>query len=157
MSVSMCETIRERIPTHARGELSQAESSELQVHTEACADCRAEVDLARSLFMSRPVPPADLAARVQDAVRFDRRSVHRPWWGLTAAAVAALALGIGFAGDSSVTDVVVPEYAYEVENQGLWLSDDGLVAGAPSLEDLSDEALAQLLDELTVGSAGGAA
>jgi hypothetical protein len=44
-----------------------------------------------------------------------------------------------------------------MEEQGLWLADDGLVAGAPSLEELTDEALAQLLEELSVGSAGGAA
>ena len=114
--------------------------------------------LAGVLFATRPVPPAGLSGRIQDAVRYDKRSVRRPWCGLTAAAVAALALGIGFAGDDpSFTDPIVPEYAYEMEEQGLWLADDGLVAGAPSLEELTDEALAQLLEELSVGSAGGAA
>jgi hypothetical protein len=43
--------------------------------------------------------------------------------------------------------------------QGLspWVSDDGLIAGAPALDDLSDEALMTLLDELGADGSGGAA
>ena len=40
-------------------------------------------------------------------------------------------------------------------DEGVWLSDDGLLAGAPALDGLSDEALLQLLEELVGGSAGG--
>ena len=51
----------------------------------------------------------------------------------------------------------VPGYAYEVEEGDIWASDDGLMAGAPLFDELSDEALLQLLDELALGSAGGSA
>jgi len=158
MSGLKCEIAREKIPLHLGGQLSQDEVSRLEKHLGECPACAAERDLARVLFTTRPAAPMGLVGRIQDAVRYDQRSVHRPWWGLAAAAVAALALGLGFAGDApSSADPVVPEYAYEVEEQGLWLADDGLVAGAPSLDDLSDEALSALLDELSVGSSGGAA
>ncbi|MGY8798283.1 MAG: zf-HC2 domain-containing protein [Longimicrobiales bacterium] len=158
MSVPECEVVREQIPLHMSEQLTPEEVRGLELHVSTCAACEAELGLAGVLFATRPVPPAGLSGRIQDAVRYDKRSVRRPWWGLTAAAVAALALGIGFAGDDpSFTDPIVPEYAYEMEEQGLWLADDGLVAGAPSLQELTDEALAQLLEELSVGSAGGSA
>jgi hypothetical protein len=158
MSVPECEVVREQIPLHMSEQLTPEEVRGLELHVSTCAACEAELGLAGVLFATRPVPPAGLSGRIQDAVRYDKRSVRRPWWGLTAAAVAALALGIGFAGDGpSFTDPIVPEYAYEMEEQGLWLAEDGLVAGAPSLEGLTDEALAQLLEELSVGSAGGSA
>ena len=158
MSVPECEIVREQIPLHMSEQLTPEEVTGLELHVSTCTACEAELGLAGVLFATRPVPPAGLSGRIQDAVRYDKRSVRRPWWGLTAAAVAALALGIGFAGDDpSFPDPIVPEYAYEMEEQGLWLADDGLVAGAPSLEELTDEALAQLLEELSVGSAGGAA
>jgi hypothetical protein len=85
--------------------------------------------------------------------------MHRPWWwGISAAAVAALALGIGMSSDGSEqVESAVPGYAFEIEDGDAWLSDDGLIAGAPDLDALSDEALLQFLDELTVGGAGGGA
>jgi hypothetical protein len=43
-------------------------------------------------------------------------------------------------------------------NEGeIWVSDDGLLAGAPLFDGLSDDALLQLLDELSVESTGGSA
>jgi hypothetical protein len=51
---------------------------------------------------------------------------------------------------------VVPSYGYEVGEGGLWLTDDGLLAGAPSLEGLTEEALMRLLDELSVENGGAA-
>ena len=90
-------------------------------------------------------------------MRYDRTSISRPWWGITAAAVAALALGIGISFDrAEQPESAIPSYAYELEDGELWLSDDGLIAGAPALDALSDEALLQFLDELDVGGAGGA-
>jgi hypothetical protein len=38
-----------------------------------------------------------------------------------------------------------------------WVSEDGLIAGAPALDGLSDEALQILLDEMGAGGPGGAA
>jgi hypothetical protein len=53
--------------------------------------------------------------------------------------------------------VDVPGFAYEAEEGDVWSSDDGLIAGAPLFDGLSDESLLQLLDELSVGYPGGAA
>jgi predicted anti-sigma-YlaC factor YlaD len=157
MNDVMCETTRELIPDFV-GDRADSEHRRLvDGHVVTCAECRAELELARLLLSSRYEVPTDLADRIEQAVLFDRRAVRRPWWGLTAAAIAALALGIGVASRVATAPVVdVPGYAYEVEGE-LWLSDDGVIAGAPMLDGLSDEALNQLLDELSVGIAGGAA
>lgn len=158
MSDLQCGTARELIPDFVGSRLASDDVAAAEEHLTSCAECRAELELAQLLFASRADVPSGLAERVVAAVRTDRVGSRRPWWGITAAAVAALALGIGIASEpSSQLDLEVPGYAYEVEEGALWLSDDGLLAGAPSLDALSDEALEQLLDELLVGAAGGAA
>jgi len=158
MSNVKCETAREWIPDYVSGRLAKLDATSVQSHLRACDECRAEVGLARLIFESRVDVPDGLANRVRDAVRYDRTSISRPWWGITAAAVAALALGIGISSDrSEQPESPIPGYAYELEEGDLWLSDDGLIAGAPALDALSDEALLQFLDELDVGAAGGAA
>lgn len=125
-------------------------------HVDTCEACREELHLTRLLLGGRVEVPQGLERRVLDAVRRERPGRGRPWWGLSAAAVAALALGIGIVSEPS-GEVVVPGYAYEVEEGTFWSSEDGLLAGAPMLESLSDEALAQLLEELSVGASGGSA
>lgn len=163
-----CASAREAVADFVAGRPGAADAALVQRHVASCADCRAEVELARALYAARPPVPAGLQERVIAGLRADRAGAvapaadevgaRRPWWGLSAAAIAAVALGIGIVSDQARpgNDVAVPGYAYEVE-EGIWSSDDGLVAGAPSLETLSDEALERLLDELTVGGAGGAA
>jgi anti-sigma factor RsiW len=159
MNTNDCATIRTMIPDDVGGRLDADERANLGRHADACAECGAERDLARLLLASRSHAPAGLAERVSRVVRLDREAVRRPWWGLSAAAVAALALGVGVASKPTSADSApdVPGYAYELEEGAIWSSDDGLLAGAPPLDLLSDEALQQLLDELTVGGPGGAA
>jgi hypothetical protein len=153
-----CETVREWVPDYVSGRLARLDDTSVRSHLKACDECRAEVELARLIFESRVDVPDGLANRVRDAVRYDRTSVSRPWWGITAAAVAALALGIGFSSyRPEQSESAIPGYAYELDDENLWLSDDGLIAGAPALDALSDEALLQFLDELDVGGAGGSA
>ena len=153
-----CETVREWVPDYVSGRLARLDDTSVRSHLKACDECRAEVELARLIFESRVDVPDGLANRVRDAMRYDRTSVSRPWWGITAAAVAALALGIGFSSDRpEQSESAIPSYAYELDDENLWLSDDGLIAGAPALDALSDEALLQFLDELDVGGAGGSA
>ena len=83
---------------------------------------------------------------------------RRQWWGLAAAAVAVLAIGLNMTLDrTEFTDLPLTESEFEIESENLWLTDDGLIAGAPMLEGLSDEALTQFLEELTAGTSGGAA
>ena len=158
MSMARCEAIRERIPDYVAGRLlADAERASVEEHAGSCAECRAELHLAELVFSSRTTAPSGLVGQVQQAVRSDRGASRRPSWALAAAAVAALALGIGVVSKRADPVDAVPGYAYELEDDDLWLSDDGLIAGGPTLEGLSDEALAQLLEELVVGGAGGAA
>lgn len=170
MSESKCGEVRELLPLYAEGVLG--DPSGVVEHLAVCGDCRAELDLVRALAQSRPLAPADLASVVSASVQADladirvrpttapataRRTVT-PWWQLTAAAVAALALGVGVTSNLGSPELLpVPEYASELEEEDLWLSGDGLLAGAPALDALSDEALAQLLDELEFAVDGGAA
>lgn len=159
MSALDCPSVRETIPDVVAGRLHGAHASAVEEHLSSCDDCRAEVALARALYATRASAPADLTEQIIEALRGDRRSIHRPWWAISAAAVAALALGIGITSGPSTEplDAIVPEVAVESESSELWLAEDGFLAGAPVFETLSDEALEELLDELTPPSTGGQA
>ncbi len=154
MSDMVCERAREAIPDYVAGALSPAARTEVGTHLKTCDDCRGEAELVAILSVSRPEAPAALAGRIQSALGRRGRMVHRPWWGLAAAAVAALALGIGVSSRQG-SSVEVPAYVagVDVDEDGLWLSDDGLIAGAPALDGLSDDALEQLLAEMSGGQA----
>ena len=152
----VCGTVRELIPAFVAGRLAAPETALVKDHVPACLDCAAELDLVRLLYASRVEAPPTLLERVTRSVASRRPA--RTWWGVSAAAIAALALGIGSVSDrASDPTLDVPAFAREAEEGEIWLSDDGLVAGAPAFDDLSDEALLQLLDELTSTSTGGAA
>lgn len=154
MTRETCERVRELIPAAVAERLSAEERRSVEDHLDGCGECRAEAELVGLLRRSAPAVPDGLSARIQAAVSSDRRRVRRPWWGVAAAAVAALAVGIGLASDArDPAQEPIPIYAAEGAAQDLWLSEDGIVAGAPSLESLSDEALRQLLDELGSGGA----
>lgn len=155
MNNSDCGRLRELIPDVAAGRAEAATRALVEAHVADCGECALEFELAGVLYSARLRAPAGLADGVIAAVRRDRRVPNRSWWGLSAAAVAALAIGIGISSDPSVAVPVAPEYATELEEGDLWSSDDGLLAGAPALDDLSDEALEALLDELALGGAGG--
>ena len=153
-----CGWVRESIPDFVGATLPSDERGRVERHIVACAECRAELELVQVLRASRPAVPEGLLDRIHRAAVVDRRAPTRTWWGVSAAAIAALALGIGITSDSALeAHVDVPGFAHEAEEGEIWLSDDGLLAGAPALEDLSDEALLELLDELSAGSGGGAA
>jgi hypothetical protein len=160
MTDQHCAATRERIPDLVSHRLPPDEAAALESHVGQCSECAAELEFVRTIYASRAKAPEGLADRVIAGLGTrSNRGVDRPWWALSAAAVAALALGIGIVSDRTgpAADLEVPGYAYEMEEGELWLSDDGLVAGAPSLDALSDEALEVLLDELSVGGGGGSA
>jgi len=152
-----CGAIRELIPDFVSSHLASDDLEAVEAHVTSCPDCGAELELAQMILASRPRVPDGLLARVTAAVAADRRSSSRPWWGISAAAVAALALGIGLSSQRAPAPLEVPGYAYEAEEGDVWLSDDGLVAGGPLIDGLSDDALVALLDEITLDGAGGAA
>lgn len=158
MNDHMCGTVRELIPDFVGSRLSSPDFEVVERHVLDCAECSAELELAQVILAGRPSAPPELLERLLRSVSSSRQRPARTWWGVSAAAIAALALGIGMSSDPSrEAPVDVPGYAYEVEEGDIWLSDDGLMAGAPLFDGLSDDALLQLLDELSVGSAGGAA
>src|SRR5688500_13566703 len=151
-----CGAVRELIPDLVAARLLAADAVRVQRHVQTCADCRAELKIVSLLHATRAEAPAGLLDRIaRDAAE---RRPARTWWGISAAAIAALALGIGVvSNDASAPSSEVPAFVREAEEGESWLSDDGLVAGAPALYDLSDEALLELLDELSNVSTGGAA
>jgi hypothetical protein len=157
MSEQMCCEARELIPDFVRGALADAQRAAVERHVAGCPDCEAELGLARLVFAGRPQAPAALLERLLATVEVERDRPARTWWGVSAAAVAALALGIGLSSTPSATPADVPGYAYELNEGEIWVSDDGLLAGAPLFDGLSDDALLQLLDELSVESTGGSA
>ena len=153
MSDPRCERVLERLPDLAADRLDDVSAAELSRHVAGCAECAEELRLLRVLAAGTPPVPAGLEARIRAAAVGDRRRGTRPWWGLAAAAVAAVALGIGVISDGSGT-VDVPEYVAEGGAVEAWISSDGEIAGAAALDDLSEEALLTLLDELGTGGAG---
>ncbi|MGD2047280.1 MAG: zf-HC2 domain-containing protein [Gemmatimonadota bacterium] len=161
MNHEMCGTVRELIPDFVGNRLADADLATVERHVVDCRDCAAELELAQMIFAGRPRVPEGLVERLTASVRTARTHQVEPsrgWWGVAAAVVAALALGIGLSSHPSPgAPADVPGYAYEVDEGEIWVSDDGLLAGAPLFDDLSDDALLQLLDELSVASAGGAA
>jgi len=159
MSETRCETILDRLPDFAGGRLLPSDAASIEAHLAECPECAAEADLLALLHASRPTAPDGLVTRIEQEVRAPRRSAHRPWWGLAAASVAAVALGIGVvAKDSTPTgEAEVPAMVAGAEETSLWVADDGVVAGAPALDGLSEEALLMLLDEMESDPTGGAA
>ena len=158
MNRTKCEWIRELIPDYAAGRLNDDEIALAGLHFADCNECRDELDLVQLVFSSRAMEPEGLAVKINAAVHNRRVTGHRQWWGAAAAAVALLAIGLNVILDrSGPGDLPLAESEFEIESENLWLTDDALIAGAPMLGGLSDEALTQLLEELIVGTSGGAA
>jgi len=157
MNDTACGAIRELIPDFVGNRLGPDEAAEVDEHVTVCAECRAELELAQVIFASRAPVSEGLLERVERTAVAIPRAPSRTWWGVSAAAVAALALGIGISSERAEPVLDVPGFAYEVEEGFVWSSDDGLLAGAPLLDGLSDESLLLLLDEISAGSPGGAA
>lgn len=156
MNETGCDRVRDAIPGFVSDRLEEDARENVAAHLGRCAECRAEAELASLLFAARPEAPTELSMRIQAAVASQRVRVRgtgpaRPWWGLAAAAIAAVALGIGVTTGQNGSEADLPAYVTGAESAELWLSDDGLIAGAPTLDGLSEEALVQLLEEMTVG------
>ena len=152
-----CVAAREAIPALLEGHASEGEIAAFDAHARGCEPCREERRLCEMLRATMASPPHELLVRIERAA-VRRPEPVRPGWGLYAAAVAAVALGIGIASEPSVeVSLPVPDVADGFESGAIWASDDGLLAGAPLLDGLTDEALEQLIEELQLGASGGAA
>ncbi|MDT8339924.1 MAG: zf-HC2 domain-containing protein [Longimicrobiales bacterium] len=169
-----CERVRERLPEWAAGALGVEVRDEVASHLEVCATCAEEARTVRLLAGARPAVPGELEVRLRAALdrewaataavggsgvgsdRADRRDrAARPRWAripgglpawVAAAAVLAAVVGRGVLRPGAQDDSPVLAYAEEDAPALLW--DEGVVAGAPVLEGLTDEELAQLLEEM---------
>lgn len=157
MNGARCERIRDLLPERSRGLLSAAKEAEVEAHLTSCPGCGREAEVVEALFQARPEPPEDLAARIQARVREEMAAVEGggllpswlPSWALPAAAVVILALGTGILMDERTPEVTGDPLQVAVQESAPeeWLWDDGMVAGAPVFEDLTEEELTALLEE----------
>ena len=153
-----CEELADRLPDWAAGRLGDAEHALVAAHVAVCDDCSAQGSVLGALFAARPEAPAGLAERIARAARAQAHAVpevrtnrfwRRPAWVLSAAAVLVLAVGTTvLLRAPQMIEVVSVLGEVPLEESQVWIADDGAVAGAPVLDDLSDEALATLLEEL---------
>ena len=117
--------------------------------------------LIQALQEARPTPPHALEARVKARLRENRPSeadtairgrfgVRRliPTWAMSAAAILVLAVGTKVVMDGLGPEIVLDPNAVAAQEPlpEAWLWDDGMVAGAPVFDGLSDEDLEALLE-----------
>jgi len=167
-----CQISRDLLPELGAGSLSGEEGGMVEAHLGSCPDCQRELEVVMTLRGARPEIPPDLEAKIQARVREemtrerarvaegasgDRNRVipifgrprWTPAWALSAAAVVILALGAGVIWTDRAADLAQDPIV--VASQGslpeAWLWDDGMVAGAPVFDGLSDEDLEALLKE----------
>jgi anti-sigma factor RsiW len=171
MSRQDCDGIRDVLPEWVLGALDVEEMEKVREHLSACPDCAGEEGVLKMLLASRPGPPAGLEARIQARVMEEmseggsvepargeagviplfRRRGWAPTWALSAAAVVILSLGIGVIWNGADVPEVLQDPVQVAVDEPLpesWLWDDGLVAGAPVYDGLTDEQLEALIQEL---------
>ena len=158
MKSMTCQELVDRLPDWTSGRLGDAESALVAAHVAECDDCSAQASVLGALFAARPEAPAGLAERIAHAARAQAHAVpgagtKRPWrrpaWALSAAAVLVLVVGTTLLLEGpQMIEVASVLGEVPLEESQVWIADDGAVAGAPVLDDLSDEALATLLEEL---------
>jgi len=171
MSGQDCDGIRDVLPEWAMGALNAEGRETVEKHLSTCSDCAGEAEVLRVVLASRPEPPAGLEARIQARVREElqglgakevppreagviplfRLNRWAPAWALSAAAVVILSLGIGVIWSGGNGPEIPQEPVQVAVDEPLpesWLWDDGLVAGAPVYDGLTDEQLEALIQEL---------
>lgn len=146
-----CADIQDRLPERAGGGLPASEAVEVESHLAGCADCREVAETLALLVEATPRAPQGLEARIaaagREALRESRGRRTRwvtPAWGLGAAAVLALLLGRTLLPGLENG----PEILAVPAEESTLFADDGMVAGAPVFDGLSDEDLALLLEEM---------
>lgn len=170
---AVCDEIRELFPGQLHGSLDPAEEERLTAHLSVCPACREEAGLLRAIHAGRPQPPGELEARIQSRLREELGSVGLrgaasegtrirqrfrllpstpawvPSWALSAAAVLLLSLAVGVIWKpwSTGEDQDLLQVAAQDPLPEAWLWDDGMVAGAPVFDELSEDELRALLEE----------
>ena len=177
MSEMGCAEVRHLLPERAARELRPVEREALDEHLAGCEDCALENRIVDALRVDRPPVPPELQEAIREALERERerfrplppharvlpghpnprRKDGRSWawrpattWAAAAAVVLALGSTLLWRGTSSLGDDAPLQAALEA-TPSVWPADDGMVAGAPLMEDLSDltdEDLEVLLTEL---------
>ena len=157
-----CQELVDRLPDWVAGRIDVSEAALVAAHLAGCVDCTAEARVLAGLYAARPEAPAGLAARITEELRSGSarppvrvRCWSRPAWTISAAAAVVLAAGTVVLNRTSAPEPreSVGETASVLgdvvdDSSEAWLTDDGVVAGAPVLDDLSDDDLATLAQEL---------
>jgi anti-sigma factor RsiW len=149
-----CETVRDILPEHVRGELDGTANAAVEAHLAHCTACGTEAALVVLLARTRPVAPAGLEARIVGAVRTPKP--RRVMWIPSRAAMAAAAAGVLLTGGlllrqagepaSAVPQVSLVEEAV-LHGALTWMAEP-LLSGGPALHELSLDELEALLMEL---------
>lgn len=168
-----CETIRDHLPEFGSGSVAPEIGRMIEAHLASCQDCEKELGVLLALRSARPKVPAGLEARIQARIReemaeelaragdetqsrgsrvipiFTRWRSVAPAWALSAAAIVILALGTAVIWNRGPTKPIEDPIlvASQEPLPEAWLWDDGIVAGAPVFDGLSDEDLEALLKE----------
>lgn len=142
-----CDHVRDLLAPWVREELCADDRRSVEEHVAGCEECRAEERLLRALHAGMPVLPDDLQARVKASIA--AAPLRRRVWmspRLAAAAITVVALGTAviWRQPPGAGNGVLDEEPLALT----WPTDDGFIAGVAMLDDLSDEALAELLEEL---------
>lgn len=161
-----CGEVQELLPDWVSGLLDSDRVEGVEAHLSSCPSCREEGALVRTILEARPKPPQGLQERIQARVREEmaggrgtsaarelqpkRLWSYTPAWVLSAAALAILSLGVGVLWEDGTPEVTVEpvEVASQEPLPEAWLWDDGVVAGAPVYDDLTDEELQALIEEM---------
>ncbi|HKK93072.1 MAG TPA: zf-HC2 domain-containing protein [Longimicrobiales bacterium] len=170
-----CADLNDRLPEFADGGMPTEARREIERHLRGCPACAETWQTVRALSATVPPVPGDLEARIRAAVHAEvavqpdgvlsleagrgaaRSRLRPPAWMLAAAALLVLAVGTPSMMER-MTDVPGPAGAEELAmaertlTPSVWASDDGLIAGSPALDGLSDAALLALLEELEAGA-----
>ncbi|HJP64855.1 MAG TPA: zf-HC2 domain-containing protein [Actinomycetota bacterium] len=108
-----CESVRELLPDHTLGTLSDLQDADVRRHLRGCASCRAEataLDEGMSLFASAvhaAEPPSELQGRVMEVLSEEWAESERPTrrpvrWLAMAAAVVIVVGSVAWAGASQI-------------------------------------------------------
>jgi predicted anti-sigma-YlaC factor YlaD len=167
MITMTCDRVRELLPERGHDSLPIGVERELDAHLTSCPECREEARFLATLLQARPQAPQGLEATIMARLQAEtglgaapttarvlpfrrRRWLGMPSWALSAAALVVVGLGTGVIWSRKGTELV-QEPSNTSEDAPLpesWLWDDGMVAGAPVLDGLSEEDLETLLKEL---------
>jgi len=171
-----CADVNDRLPDVAVGAIPVEIRHEVERHLRGCAACSDTWATVQALSATRPTVPTDLESRIRRAVHAEvaapeasvltldtrrpagrSRSMRPPAWMLAAAALLVLAVGTPLMVDRmpqapGTAEAAELAMAERTLTPSVWASDDGLIAGSPALDGLSDAALLALLEELEAGA-----